>query len=110
MIPAEAVQEAARAHYNAGERTAPTLSQLRAEGARIAASRGMTDPEANGCDVRNSHSRNWAITDIGGGNREAMCIDCGTTIIRPANQLLTVGEAAEIAKDGRAGTSRYRFR
>lgn len=100
-IPAEAVHEAARAHFNQGERTAPTLSQLRAEGARIAAQRGLIDPQSTSCDVRGHHSRSRAITELEDGNREAQCLDCGSTIIRPANQLLTVGEAEEIEQAGR---------
>jgi hypothetical protein len=105
-IPAKAVHEAAQNHFAAGERTAPTLSQLRAEGARIAAQRGLTDPQGTNCDVRKAHGA-WAIEtvydshgrpktdDKGNTLREAMCVDCGTTVIRPAHQLLTAGEAAE---------------
>jgi hypothetical protein len=102
-IPAEAVHQAAQNHFAAGERSAPTLSQLRAEGARIAAQRGLTDPQGTDCDVRKHHGA-WALDwardshgrtktdDAGHPLREAMCVDCGTTVIRPANQLLTVGE------------------
>jgi hypothetical protein len=108
-IPARALHEAAQQHFANGERTAPTLSQLRSEGARIAAQRGWTDPQGTECDVRKHHGA-WAIenlrdshgqpkTENGEQLREAMCVDCGTTVIRKASAMLTVGEEAEV-RDG----------
>lgn len=102
-IPSAAVREAAENHYKAGNRTAPTFAELRSEGAKIAGNRGMTDPQANNCDVRNSHSRNWAVVEIEGGKREAQCLDCGSIIIRPAHQLRTVGEVEDGQTAGPAG-------
>jgi hypothetical protein len=104
-IPARALHEAAQHHFTAGERTAPTLSQLRHEGARIAVERGWTDPQTTECatrghhgaraieDARDSHGR---LKTDGNGNplREGMCVECGDTTIRPAHQLLTEGEKA----------------
>lgn len=108
-IPAKALHAAAHAHFAAGERNAPTLSQLRAEGARQATQMGLTDPQATNCDTRGHHG-NWAVEDLrdnkgriktddnGSPLREAMCVDCQTTIIRPARHLLTAGEAKEAAE------------
>jgi len=104
-VPAAGIWEAAHNHFNAGERTAPTLSQLKAQGAMLAASQGMGDPDDNHCDIRGHHSRNWAIADIEATEgsdrlREAQCLDCGTIIIKPAHQIATVGEAAARLKEG----------
>lgn len=105
MVPMDALWEAARGFYDAGNRTAPTFSELKREAVRIASDRGMTDPRSVGCDIK-GHG-NWAITDLGRTDadghplREAECVDCNTTIIRPAHKLLTVGELAEQQKRGR---------
>lgn len=99
-IPKAGVWEAAHNHFNAGERTAPTLSQLRQQGALLASSQGLGDPADNHCDIRGHHSRNWAIIDIADGKREGECLDCGAIVIRPAHQMATVGEAAARAKEG----------
>jgi len=101
MIPVSTVFEAAQNHYDAGNKTPPSFSELRKEAARIAGAKGLIDPEANDCDVRGSHSRNWALSSTDDkGNREAMCLDCGSIIIKEAHKLLTVGEAAQVAKGG----------
>ncbi len=103
-LSAKSVREAAQAHYQSGERTAPTLSPLRDDGARIGGRDGHQDPASTNCDIRRHHSKNRAITDIPSKGpdplRESMCLDCGATIIRPANELQTVGEIAEAAKLG----------
>ncbi len=104
-IPVTAVHEAASNHYQAGNRNPPSFSELRSEAARIAAEKGLADPNQNGCDIRGSHSRNFAILDHPDkpGLRIAECLDCGTEWIREAHKLLTVGEAQEVAKHGRPG-------
>ncbi len=99
-IPVTAVSEAARLHYEAGNKIAPTFAELRAEAARLAAQGGLIDPQASSCDVV-GHSRNWAITELADGMRSAECVACGTVIIKKAAALPTVGEAAIIAKEGR---------
>ena len=101
-LSAESVHQAAQAHYQSGERTAPTLSQLRAEGARIGGRDGYQDPASTNCELRRHHSKARAVSEIPGpkGLRESMCLDCGATIIRPAAELQTVGELAEAAQLG----------
>lgn len=99
-LDAASVREAAQNHYHAGERTAPTLAHLRAEGARIGGQRGHADPASSNCELRKHHSRVRAITELPEGKRQSECLDCGGTIIRPAAKLPTVGELAEAAKIG----------
>ena len=102
MLPVSTVQEAAERHYQGGNKQPPSFSELRKEAAMIATGKGIIDPQANNCDVRGSHSRNWALSPTDPkGNREAMCIDCGAIIIKPAHKLLTVGEAALVAAETR---------
>lgn len=99
-LPARAVWEAANNHFNAGNKHAPTISELKESAAMIARGQAGLEVDRANCDSRGHHSRNWAITDIdktddkGQRLREAMCVDCGATVIRPAGQLLTVGEKA----------------
>lgn len=104
-LPAKAVWEAARNHYNAGNRTAPTLSELKAEAARIARGQGLTDPQQAACDTRGRHGA-FAIDDIGTKDgepwREATCVDCGTTVRKPARHLLTEGEKTDLEARGEA--------
>jgi len=101
MIPVSAVQEAAEHHYDEGNKMAPGFPELRKAAIIIAGSKGLIDPNSNNCDVRGSHSRNWALSMTDDkGNREAECLDCGAIIIKEAHKLLTVGEAASVAKGG----------
>ena len=95
-IPAEAAWAAVRDHFNSGERTAPTLSQIRGSAATIARDRAMTTTTT---DCSRRHDR-VAITDHDEITREAMCLDCGTIIYRPIDQLPTVGEAKQRLADG----------
>lgn len=94
-IPADAVREAAQNHYRAGERTAPTLSQLRAEGARLAAGKGLIDPNTSNCDTLGEHG-NWAIDIADDGTRESTCLRCGATRRGDTKTMLTVGERAAL--------------
>lgn len=108
LIPVEAMYAAARGHYDAGNRTAPSFAELKSESARIASERNMVDPTSIGCDVRGRHSRNWAIDYVRDRNgniktdgeghplREAQCLDCGTIKIKRADHLLTVGEVEAV--------------
>lgn len=101
-IPAAALREAAQDHYHSGARTAPALSELRKAAVAISHQRGLNDPNSTSCEVRGDHSRSWAVTPIGDGKkREAQCLDCGTVLIRPADQLPTVGEAEDREKGSR---------
>ena len=99
------VWEAARNHYNAGNRNAPTPSELKHAASEIQRGKAGMEADRQNCEKRGRHSRNWAIADLDKTNdkgqplREGQCVDCGTIIIRPAHQLLTVGEAVEQEKE-----------
>lgn len=105
-LPDEAVWEAARAYDAAGNKHAPTQSELKRAAREITRGRGLSTATET-CEQRGRHSRNWAIADTGKTDgdgralREAQCVDCAAIVVRPAHQLPTVGEAAETA--ARAG-------
>lgn len=90
-IPAKALWIAARQYFDAGNRLAPGLSELKASAVRIAAERGLRDPQATNCSLRGHHGH-LAITDTGPGTREAECLDCGTIWRKPAAELPTNAE------------------
>lgn len=91
-IPLEAGMDAAHNFYNSGAKTAPTISELKAEAARIAAYKNMSDPQATNCEALGGHGA-WAIEDRPDGvTREAMCVVCGVIRIGPRESILTKGE------------------
>jgi hypothetical protein len=103
-IPAEALRMAAENYYNAGNKTAPSLSELRSEAIRIATQRGLIDRSHTSCEARGHHG-NLAIVDLPGGMREAQCVDCETIWRKPAGQLPTAGERAQGARAPRVDQS-----
>lgn len=102
-LPDAAVWEAVRAYDAEGNKHAPTQSELKRTAREITRGRGLTS-EVESCEQRGRHSRNWAVTDTGKTDaegrplREAQCVDCAAVVVRPAHQLLTVGEAADAAR------------
>lgn len=90
-IPQAAMREASETFYNTGAKMAPAISELRSAAAEIAVRRGLTDPNATNCDIQGRHG-NLAIDELSGDRRRATCVLCGSSWVRAAVDLPTVGE------------------